>query len=181
MKKNIKEVKLLISDVDGVWTDGSIYIGNNNHTQSPLEIKRFSVLDGVGVAMAKAASLNIVLISGRYSRATAIRAKELKIKEVYNGSLNKLPIYDNLKKKYKLIDSQIAYVGDDLIDLSVMKKVGFPISVANGNDKVKELSVYITNASGGQGAFREALEWILMEQGRLDEVLSIMEKNVEKL
>ncbi|MAJ32964.1 MAG: hypothetical protein CMF95_00155 [Candidatus Marinimicrobia bacterium] len=62
-----------------------------------------------------------------------------------------------------------------------MKKVGFPISVANGNDKVKELSVYITNASGGQGAFREALEWILIEQGRFDEVLSIMEKNVEKL
>ena len=180
MKYDVDNIKLIISDVDGVWTDGSIYIGNN-HTQLPLEVKKFSVLDGVGVAMAKAAKINIALISGRYSRATEIRAKELKIKEVYNGSLNKLPVYENLKKKYKLIDSQIAYVGDDLIDISVMKKVGFPISVANGNDKVKDLSVYITNASGGQGAFREALEWILIEQGRLDEVLSIMEKNVEKL
>ncbi len=180
MKEGIKNIKLLISDVDGVWTDGSIYIGNN-HTQLPLEIKKFSVLDGVGVAMAKAADINIALISGRYSRATEIRARELKIKELYNGSLNKLPVYENLKKKYRLIDSQIAYVGDDLIDLSVMKKVGTPISVSNANDKVKDLSVYTTSASGGQGAFREALEWILIKQGRLNEVLNIMEQNVKKM
>ena len=180
MKENIKKVKLLISDVDGVWTDGSVYIGNN-HTQLPLEIKKFSVLDGVGVAMAKAANINIALISGRYSKATAVRAKELKIKEVYNGTLNKLPVYEDLKSKHKLKDNQIAYVGDDLIDLSVMKKVGFPIAVANANDKVKNLSVYTTKTSGGQGAFREALEWILIEQGRFDEVLNIMEKKVEKL
>ena len=180
MNENIKKIKLLISDVDGVWTDGSIYIGNN-HTQRHLELKKFSVLDGVGVAMAKVANINIALISGRYSKATEFRAKELKIKEVYNGSLNKLPVYENLKKKYKLIDSQIAYVGDDLIDLSVMEKVGFPIAVANANEKVKDLSVYTTKASGGKGAFSEAIEWILIKQGRFNEVLSIMDQNVKKV
>tara|TARA_B110000438_G_C15702805_1_gene601797 strand:- start:29 stop:571 length:543 start_codon:yes stop_codon:yes gene_type:complete len=180
MIRDIREVKLLISDVDGVWTSGSIYIGNN-HPSNPLEIKKFSVLDGVGVAMAKAADINIALISGRYSKATEIRAKELKVKEVFNGSLNKLPIYENLKKKYKLNDNQIAYVGDDLIDISVMKKVGFPITVSNANERVKQISVYITTTIGGQGAFREAIEWILMKQGRLDEVLSIMDDNVKKM
>tara|TARA_X000001036_G_scaffold403698_1_gene410482 strand:- start:1228 stop:1770 length:543 start_codon:yes stop_codon:yes gene_type:complete len=180
VKRNISKIKLLISDVDGVWTDGSIYIGNN-HTQIPLEIKKFSVLDGVGIAMAKAADIKVALISGRYSKATEVRAKELKIKELYNGSLNKLPVYENLKKKYRLIDSQIAYVGDDLIDLPVMEKAGFPIAVANANDKVKDLSVYITKAFGGQGAFREAIEWILIRQGRFNEVLSIMEQNVKKM
>jgi 3-deoxy-D-manno-octulosonate 8-phosphate phosphatase (KDO 8-P phosphatase) len=180
MIKDIRGVKLLISDVDGVWTDGSIYIGNNQ-TADPLEIKKFSVLDGVGVAMAKAANINIALISGRYSKATEIRAKELKVKEIFNGSLNKLPVYENLKKKYKLNDSQIAYVGDDLIDVSVMEKVGFPITVSNANERVKQISVYITTKIGGQGAFREAIEWILMKQDRLDEVLSIMDHNVKKM
>jgi len=180
MKYDIDKIKLIISDVDGVWTDGSIYIGNNQ-TSIPLEIKKFSVLDGVGIAMAKAADIKIALISGRYSKATAIRAKELKIKEVFNGSLNKIPIYKDLKKKYKLNNDQIAYIGDDLIDIKVMKKVAIPISVSNANLKVKEISVYVTKACGGQGAFREAIEWILMGQGRLEEVLSIMDQNVKKI
>ncbi len=180
MKYDINNIKLIISDIDGVWTDGSIYIGNN-HTQLPLEIKKFSVLDGVGVAMAKAAKINIALISGRYSKATEIRAKELKIKEVYNGSLNKLPIYEDLKKKYKLIDSQIVYIGDDLIDLQVMKKVGIPIAVANANAVVKNIAVYVTKTNGGKGAFREAVEWLLIKQKRLDNVISLMDKNVNKM
>ena len=180
MKENIKKIKLLISDVDGVWTDGSIYVGNNQ-TSIPIEFKKFSVLDGVGVAMANVAKIKIVLISGRYSKATEIRAKELKIKEVFNGSLNKLSIYKDLKKKYKLNNNQIAYIGDDLIDLKVMKKVGFPISVANANERIKAISIYVTKVFGGQGAFREAIEWILFKQGRLDEVLEIMDQNIEKM
>jgi len=123
---NIREIKMLISDVDGVWTDGSFYKGTDN-----IELKKFSVFDGVGVAMARAAKIKIALISGRFSSATEHRAKELGIEDVYNGTLNKLPVYEKLKLKYKLDDSNIAYIGDDLIDIPVMEVVALPIAVAN--------------------------------------------------
>ena len=95
MNQKMKKIKLLISDVDGVWTDGTFYKGSGG-----MEFKRFTVLDGVGIAMARAADLKIALISGRYSPATEHRAKELKIEDVYNGSLNKFPAYEELKAKY---------------------------------------------------------------------------------
>ena len=101
-------------------------------------IEKFNVNDGVGVAMAKAAGYKIALISGRYSPATEYRAKELNIEDVYNGGLNKITAYEELKRKYNLIDSEIAYVGDDLIDISVMEKVGAPIAVANAINNVKK-------------------------------------------
>ena len=104
---------MLISDVDGVWTDGSFYKGSDG-----IELKKFSVLDGVGVAMARAAGIKIALISGRYSIATELRAKELDIKDVYNGTLNKIPPYEALKEKFKFDDSNIAYIGDDLVESS---------------------------------------------------------------
>ena len=103
MKLDYNNIKMIISDVDGVWTDGSIYIGKNGD-----EMKRFSVLDGVGVALARVAELKIVLLSGRFSNATENRAKELGINEVFNGFLNKLPIYEKLKQEHKLNDDQIS-------------------------------------------------------------------------
>ena len=126
LKQKLKNIKLIISDVDGVLTDGSIYIGANSE-----EMKRFSVEDGAGVALAKVAGLKIALLSGRYSPATEIRGKELKIEDIYNGMLNKIPAYEELKQKYNLEDSEIAYIGDGLIDLPVMEKSGVPISVRN--------------------------------------------------
>lgn len=164
---------MLISDVDGVWTDGTVYKGTND-----LELKKFSVLDGVGVAMAMAAELKIALISGRYSSATDHRAKELNIQDVYNGYLNKIPAYIELKKKYNLSDYEIAYIGDDLIDIPIMEQVGFPISVNNASVKVKKISVFVTKVNGGQGAFREAVEWIIEKQGKTDEVFQIMKKRI---
>ena len=99
MKSDHNNIKMIISDVDGVWTDGSIYIGKNGD-----EMKKFSVLDGVGVALAKVAKLKIVLLSGRFSNATENRAKELEINEVFNGFLNKLPIYEKLKQENRFRD-----------------------------------------------------------------------------
>ena len=122
---------MLISDVDGVWTDGSFYKGPDS-----FELKKFSVFDGVGMAMARTADLRIALISGRYSPATESRAKELKIKDVYNGTLNKIPAYEELKKKYELEDSSIAYLGDDWIDIPVMNRVAVPIAVENASLEV---------------------------------------------
>jgi len=169
----MKNIKLLISDVDGVWTDGSFYKGPDG-----LEFKKFSVHDGVGVAMARAAELKVALISGRYSDATKFRADELKIKDVYNGGLNKIPAYEELKKKYRLEDFEIAYVGDDLIDIPVMNIVGFPIAVSNAIKEVKDISVYTTETCGGEGAFREAVEWIISGQNIKESVLKKMRERV---
>ena len=164
---------MLISDVDGVWTDGSFYKGPDS-----FELKKFSVFDGVGMAMARTADLRIALISGRFSPATESRAKELKIKDVYNGTLNKIPAYEELKKKYELDDSSIAYLGDDWIDIPVMNRVAVPIAVKNASLEVKNIAIHITKTSGGNGAFREAVEWIIDQQGRKEEIIEMMQKRL---
>ena len=164
---------MLISDVDGVWTDGSFYKGPDS-----FELKKFSVFDGVGMAMARTADLKIALISGRYSPATESRAKELNIKDVYNGTLNKIPAYEELKIKYELDDSSIAYLGDDWIDIPVMNRVAVPIAVANASLEVKNIAIHITKTSGGNGAFREAVEWIIDQQGRKEEIIELMQKRL---
>lgn len=164
---------MIISDVDGVWTDGGFYKGTNG-----IELKKFSVFDGVGVAMARAADIKIALISGRYSPATEHRAKELGIEDVYNGSLNKLPVYEELKSKYGFDDSNIAYIGDDLIDIPVMNKVAVPIAVANATSDVKKVALHVTQLSGGEGAFREAVSWIISEQGRTEQVFKVMQERI---
>ena len=164
---------MVISDIDGVWTDGTFYKGTDGQ-----EFKKFNVNDGVGVAMARAAGYEIALISGRFSPATEYRAKELKIEDVYNGGLNKINAYEELKTKYKIVDSEIAYVGDDLIDIPVMEKVGVPIAVANAIEDVKGISAYVTKVSGGFGAFREAISWLINEQDRMEEVLKSMKEKI---
>ena len=173
MNIDYKKIKMLISDVDGVWTDGSFYKGPDS-----FELKKFSVFDGVGMAMARTADLRIALISGRYSPATESRAKELKIKDVYNGTLNKIPAYEELKKIYELDDSSIAYLGDDWIDIPVMNRVAVPIAVANASLEVKNIAIHITKTSGGNGAFREAVEWIIDQQGRKEEIIELMQKRL---
>jgi len=175
LNPKIKKLKMIISDIDGVWTDGSFYKGTDGQ-----EFKKFNVNDGVGVAMARAAGFKIALISGRYSPATEYRAKELNIEDVYNGGLNKIVAYEELKKKYNLIDSEIAYVGDDLIDIPVMEKVGAPIAVENAIISVKEISIYITKTAGGYGAFRESVSWIINQQGRMSDVLKSMKERILK-
>jgi len=174
MSIDMKKIKLLISDVDGVWTDGTFFKGTDG-----MEFKRFTVLDGVGTAMARAADLRIALISGRYSPATEYRAKELMIEEVYNGTLNKIRAYEALKAKYDLDDSEIAYVGDDLIDIPVMEKVAVPIAVANASSDVKAIAVYTTKVSGGNGAFRDAVAWIVEEKGEMEAVMQRMKERIQ--
>jgi len=166
-------IKLIISDIDGVWTDGSIYRGTDN-----IELKKFSVFDGVGVAYARAADLKIAIISARYSPATEHRAKELGIKDVYNGGLNKLHAYNDLKEKYELSDDQIAYLGDDMVDIPVMEIVALPIAVANATPDIMKLAKHVTKVKGGDGAFREAVEWIIDKQGRTEELYKIMRERV---
>jgi len=173
IKEKVSRIKFVISDVDGVLTDGAIYKGDNGN-----EFKKFNVTDGSGVAIARAINLKIALISGRYSKSTEIRAKELRIEDVYNGTLDKNEPYLNLKQKYNLQDDQIAYIGDDIIDLPVMCQVGVPIAVNNAVGLVKDIALYVTNKDGGKGAFREAIDWILTTQGRYDEALQIVKEKI---
>ena len=172
---NYKKIEMIISDIDGVWTDGSIYRGTDD-----MEFKKFSVFDGVGVAYARAADLKIAIISARYSPATEFRAKELKIDDCYNGGLNKLHAYSDLKKKYSLFDDQIAYLGDDMVDLPVMELVGLPIAVANATPDIIQVATHTTETKGGEGAFREAVEWIIKKQNRTEEVKEAMIRRVLK-
>ena len=170
IKHQLKKIKLIISDVDGVLTDGTVLKGGGN-----MELKRFCVQDGTAVAMVKAAGFDLAFISGRYSKATEIRMKELKISDVYNGTLNKLVPYRELKKKYQLKDDEIAYIGDDLIDIPVMEKVGLPAAVQNAYPDVKEKAVFVTKTRGGEGAFREFIDWMLMELGTYKKCLEDMQ------
>ena len=173
VKHQLQKIKLIISDVDGVLTDGTVLKGGGN-----MELKRFCVQDGTAVAMVKAAGFDLAFISGRYSEATEIRMKELKISDVYNGTLNKLVPYREMKKKYQLKDDEIAYIGDDLIDIPVMEKVGLPAAVQNAYPDVKEKAVFVTKTRGGEGAFREFIDWMLMELGTYKKCLEDMQINV---
>jgi 3-deoxy-D-manno-octulosonate 8-phosphate phosphatase (KDO 8-P phosphatase) len=154
-----KNIRLLVLDVDGVLTDGKIYFNEQG-----IETKSFYVPDGVGIKMLLSSGVEIALISGRNSAATKIRAKELGIKHLYLGNEKKPAVYQQLKKKLKLDDQQIAYLGDDLPDLVIMQQVALSIAVRNAHPLVIAASHHVTNANGGEGAVREVCELILSAQ-----------------
>ena len=172
------KVKLVIADVDGVLTDGSVYKAKDPETLADIEFKQFSIVDGAGIALARLLDLRVAIISGRPSSATDARAKELKIEDVYTGLLNKMIPYEDLKSKYSLNDEDIAFIGDDIIDLNLMENVGAPIAVANAYHLVKDIAIYTTRLPGGQGAFREAIDWLAMCQGRYEEGIQLMKKTL---
>ena len=173
-----KKVKLVIADVDGVLTDGSIYKAKDPATSIDIEFKQFSIVDGAGIALARLLDLRVAIISGRPSSATDVRVKELKIEDVYTGLLNKMTPYEDLKLKYSLHDEDIAFIGDDIIDLNLMENVGAPIAVANAYHLVKDIAIYTTSLPGGQGAFREAIDWIAMCQGRYEKGIQLMKESL---
>jgi len=175
IKEKLKSLKMIISDVDGVLTDGSVFKGPGG-----AEFKRFSINDGTGFALARSAGFKIALISGRYSESTDFRAKELKITDIYNGTLNKIKPLNELKLKYGLKNDEIAYLGDDLIDLPVMELVGVPVAVPNAPQIVKNAAIYTTIKAGGEGAFTDCIEWILNGQGRYDSIVNNLKDQILK-
>ena len=168
-------MKAIFLDVDGILTDGSIYVGPEN-----LELKRFTVEDGVGRALARQAQLHVALISGRWSEATTARAQQLKIEDVYQGYLNKLEPLEELLEKYDLSDEDVAYVGDGFVDLPVLERVGVGVSVPHAHALVKAAADYITQREGGQGVLFEVVEWILTHQGRFEEVLADLRTSIHE-
>jgi len=158
-----KLVRLIAFDVDGVMTDGGLY-----YSDSGEEFKRFNSLDGHGLKMLRASGVEVAIITGRASRCVEARAKNLGIAHVYQGVENKLEAMSDLLNKLKLTRDAAAYMGDDVVDLGVMRHVGLSISVPESPQLVREHSDYVTQRSGGHGAVREACELIMSAQGTLD-------------
>lgn len=159
LKEKANKVKLFITDVDGVLTDGRIILGNNGE-----ELKFFHVHDGKGIQLAHEAGIKTAIITGRESKLVERRAEELSIKEVHQNIKDKIKVFNNVLDKYNVIEEEVAYIGDDVNDLDILERVGLSFTPANGVKKVKEVVDYITTKEGGQGAVREAIELILEYQ-----------------
>jgi 3-deoxy-D-manno-octulosonate 8-phosphate phosphatase (KDO 8-P phosphatase) len=169
MKKNIKEklkgIKLLILDVDGVMTDGRIIMDNEGK-----EIKNFDVRDGHGIKILQRYGIKVAILTGRQSKVVEYRAKDLEIDDVYQGAFNKKDVFEKILKKHKLSVGEAAFMGDDIVDIPVLKRVGFSAAVADALDVVKKSVDYITRNKGGRGAVRELCEMILQAQGKWPEI-----------
>lgn len=165
-KDNLKEIKLLAMDVDGVLTDGTIIISSDG-----VESKSFNFLDGHGIKMWQRTGMKVALISGRESAVTKIRAEELGIDILYQPCTKKLECFEKLLKETCLEAKNIAYIGDDLLDLPVVRRVGFGVAVANAVDELKHAAHYITSRTGGSGAVREVIEYILKNTGQWDALM----------
>ncbi|HVP36164.1 MAG TPA: HAD hydrolase family protein [Terriglobales bacterium] len=153
-------MKLLLLDVDGVLTDNSVYLNDQGE-----EIKKFNVADGLGIYFARKSGIKVGFLSGRVSRSAIVRGKELKVKELHFGIDDKLKRYEELKRKLKLKDEEILYVGDDLWDYKVFEKAGVPVGVKNGEKRINRLALYVTRKRGGEGAVREIVDLILESRG----------------
>ncbi|SIN78881.1 KdsC family phosphatase [Halodesulfovibrio marinisediminis] len=162
-----KGIKLIILDCDGVLTDGGLYYDHEGNVT-----KRFNVLDGLGIKAAQACDLIIGVITGLEAKSVASRMNDLGIVDYYAGHLKKMACIKEIKEKYDLDWHQIAYIGDDWVDLAPMRQVGLPIAVANAMQEVKEVAVLQTEAKGGHGAVREALNFIMYSQGKLEGIVN---------
>ena len=163
-----KKRKCVILDVDGVLTDGGIYVASDG---SEL-FKPFFARDGLAITRARKVGLNTAIITGRASPIVVNRAKELRIDLVYQGSLDKREAYADIKAKTGLSDEEIAYIGDDIVDLPILRQVGLPCAVGDAVPEVKEIAQIIATQPGGRGAVREIYEIILKTQGLWDQFLT---------
>ena len=159
--RDAASVRFLVLDVDGVCTDGKLYFQENGHP-----VKCFNAQDGIGIKTAMLAGIGIGIITGRNDPCVLARMSQLGVTEYHAGFESKLPKLEALRQKYGLKPEEMAYMGDDWIDLDPMRTVGMPIAVANAVAQVKKEARYITAARGGEGAVREAIEFLL--NARLD-------------
>lgn len=165
MEERLRKIRLLLLDVDGVMTDGRIVYDNNG-----VETKAFDVKDGHGLKLVQRAGIRVGIITGRQSEVVTRRARELEIDFVYQGARDKLVPYRELLQSLQLRDEQVAYVGDDVVDLPILRRVGFAATVADAEEPVKPLVHYVTRRPGGRGAVREVCDLLLKGTGRWEEV-----------
>lgn len=174
-EEKLKKIRLFIMDVDGVLTDGRIIRSSDGG-----ESKVFDVMDGTGITLAHLAGIRTAIISGRKSEVTSLQAMELGIKEVHQVSREKEEILDRLIGEYGLEEEEIAYMGDDLLDIPLLRRVGWAVAVSNGHPEVKKICHYVTQRGGGRGAVREAIEVVIKSQGKWKEVLEKFLKEERK-
>ena len=159
-------IKLLILDVDGVLTDGSIILDNEGN-----ELKRFHVRDGHGIKMLIRAGIEVAIITGRYSKVVERRAQELGIREVFQRCHIKTVAFDHLVETLNLAAEEIAFVGDDIVDIPILRRVGLPITVQDAVDEAKEYAALVTENPGGRGAVREVCDFLLKAKGSWESVM----------
>ena len=165
MNDKLKNIQLLLMDVDGVMTDGGII-----YNADGVETKCFNVRDGHGIKMLQRHDVNVGIITGRTSAVVEIRAKELGISLVYQGALNKLESYEDVKRITGLDDKRIAYIGDDVIDVPVMRRVGFAAAPKDGAAEAQAAAHYVAALCGGKGAVREICDMILKARGAWEQI-----------
>lgn len=192
-KARAKKIKLILLDVDGVMTDGTIYLfpapagaqqatrgatetkadagGYAIASDAMVESKGFHAHDGTAVSLARLAGIQVGVITKRISETVRLRCRDLRIDHVYQGAADKLAAMRDILEKENLSNDQVAFVGDDIIDLPVMRVCGLAIAVANAREEVKDEAHVITDHRGGDGAVRDAIEYVLKAQGRFDEVV----------
>ncbi|MDC0335950.1 HAD-IIIA family hydrolase [Pseudodesulfovibrio sp.] len=161
-----KNIKLLVLDVDGVLTDGGLYFGDDG-----IAMKRFNVQDGFGIKLAQAVGIEIGVITGLDQKPVTTRVEELGIKHYYPGKHKKVPLFEDMCSKVGIEPSEAAFMGDDWIDLGVMERAGLALSVPNGMPEVIAAADWVSTRSGGHGAVREAIGFILEAQGLLDKAM----------
>ena len=170
-EERARRIKVLIFDVDGVLTDGQLFFlpqTTADGTQSGLEFKGFTAHDGLGITLARLGGLRVGIITKRESATVAIRARDLRLEFVYQGQAHKLAAAQEIVAKAGCTLAELAYVGDDVVDLPVMRACGLSIATANARAQAKAAAHYITPNSGGHGAGRDAIDFILTAQGKLD-------------
>lgn len=193
-EERAKKIKLIIFDVDGVMTDGTIFlfpapggtsgsdtqehrdrmadkVGFGISSSTMMEAKGFNAHDGTGFSLARLGGLKAAIITKRISETVALRARDLKIEHVYQGQQDKASAFYDILRKENLQPEEVAYVGDDIIDLPVMRLCGLAIAVKNSREEVSREAHYVTPHEGGKGAVRDAIEYILRAQGSLARVI----------
>ncbi len=193
-KERAEKIKLILFDVDGVMTDGTIFLfpapasapratadhvasraddgGYSIHSETIVEAKGFNAHDGAGISLARLGGLKTGIITKRISETVALRARDLKLNHVYQGIADKLSVFHEILRKENLRADEVAYVGDDIIDLPIMRNCGLAIAVRNAREEVKDESHYITDHDGGHGAVRDAVEFVLRSQGKLESAIA---------
>ena len=181
-----RRIKIILFDVDGVWTDGTIWIypmplamPDGSTSTKMIEVKGYSAHDGAGMTLARLGGMKVGIITKRISETVAMRARDLKVEFVYQGQAFKMQAVREIMEKEGVTLEEIAYVGDDVIDLPVMRVCGLAVAVANARAQVKAAAHYVTPNAGGYGAARDAIDFILSAKGLLEKCIeaSIDENN----
>jgi 3-deoxy-D-manno-octulosonate 8-phosphate phosphatase (KDO 8-P phosphatase) len=171
IRRRAARIRLLLMDVDGTLTDGHVWL-QSQADGSALELKSFGAQDGLGLTLAAQGGIRTGVITGRESPAMRRRAKESRIEFVYEACPVKIPAFEELLKKTGVSEEEVCYVGDDLPDLPVMRRVGLAIAVGNAVGEVKSAAHFVTRKNGGEGGVREAIELILKSQGKWESLIN---------